>query len=223
MANPTKAELISESGETITCRFNPAEFKLSKSTQWNTPKAKGKNAQSLRFQQGQSGMLSMTLTLDSTDTGQPVTSQTDALLQLMHVDENLAGADGSRGKARPPWVRFQWGGYVSFKAVLEKLDLTYTFFSKQGVPLRAKAAITLKQFEDEATWPPQNPTSGTPRPHRLHHVGPGETIDRIAAAQLGDPTRWRELADANGLDNPFAVPPGATLVVPDVRGVARGR
>ncbi|MBW3605389.1 MAG: LysM peptidoglycan-binding domain-containing protein [Actinobacteria bacterium] len=223
MANPAKAKLESENGPPIECRFNPSEFKLSKSTQWKAPRAKGKNAQSLRFQQGQSGTLSMTLLLDTTDTGTPVTTHTNALLKLMHVDRNLAGADGSRNKARPPWVRFRWGGFTSFKAVLEKLDLTFTYFSSTGDPLRAKAVVTLKQFEDEDDWPPQNPTSGTPRPHRLHHVQPGETIDRIAATQLGDPTRWRELAEANGIDDPLTIPPSAVLIVPDTQGVPRGR
>ncbi|CAN5915749.1 LysM peptidoglycan-binding domain-containing protein [soil metagenome] len=223
MANPAKAELRSETGDSITCRFNPSEFKLSKSTKWEAPKAKGKNAQALRFQQGQSGMLSMTLTLDTTDNGEAVTTHTDKLLKLLHVDKDLAGADGARNKGRPPWVQFYWGSFTSFKAVLEKLDLTFTFFSSEGTPLRAKAAVTLKEFEPSDTWPPQNPTSGTPLPHRLHQVQPGETIDRIAATELGDPTRWRELAEANGIDDPLALPPGVTLVVPDAQGVARGR
>lgn len=223
MANPTKAKLESETGTTIECLFNPSEFKLSKSTQWKAPEAKGKNAQSLRFQQGQSGTLSMTLVLDTTATGEAVTTHTNRLLQLMHVDRNLAGADSARNKARPPWVRFRWGDFTSFKAVLERLDLTYTYFSSTGVPLRAKASVTLKQFEDEDSWPPQNPTSGTPRPHRLHQTQPGETLDRISAVQLGDPTRWRELAEVNGLDDPLALTPGAVLIIPEAQGAPRGR
>jgi nucleoid-associated protein YgaU len=42
----------------------------------------------------------------------------------------------------------------------------------------------------------------------------GETLDRIAARYYGDATRWRLLADANGISDPLAVRPGALLAVP---------
>jgi len=62
---------------------------------------------------------------------------------------------------------------------------------------------------------PQNPTSGTPRPHRVHRVQPGETLDRIAAAHLGDATSWRVIAQANGIEDPLAVKPGTLLAIPE--------
>ncbi|MDQ1739694.1 MAG: hypothetical protein QOE53_1346, partial [Pseudonocardiales bacterium] len=63
---------------------------------------------------------------------------------------------------------------------------------------------------------PQNPTSGTPRPHRVHRVQPGETLDRIAARYYGDSTRWRSLAAANNVEDPLAMRPGALLSVPRI-------
>jgi LysM repeat protein len=223
MSSPAKAYLEPETGGRIECLFNPSELKLSKANKWEPPDATGKNAQSLRFSQGQSGKLSMTLTLDTTATGEPVTRHTGKLLKLMQVDPGLPGSDEARNKGRPPWVRFHWGDFHSFKAVVEKLDLTFTYFASNGDPLRAKASVTLTQYEDDETWPPQNPTSGTPLPHRIHQVQPGETIDRIAAQHLGDPTQWRGLAEANRLDDPLALAPGQALVIPHARAVRRGR
>ena len=43
---------------------------------------------------------------------------------------------------------------------------------------------------------------------------PGETLDRIAAKYYGDSTRWRMLADANGIADPLALRPGALLSIP---------
>jgi nucleoid-associated protein YgaU len=60
----------------------------------------------------------------------------------------------------------------------------------------------------------QNPTSGTPEPHRVHRVQPGETLDRISARYYGDSTRWRLLADANGVEDPLSIRPGSLLSVP---------
>jgi signal transduction histidine kinase len=45
-------------------------------------------------------------------------------------------------RARPPWVRFRWGDFASFKAVVEQLELTFTYFSSRGSPLRANAVFT---------------------------------------------------------------------------------
>jgi hypothetical protein len=222
MAGPVKAALEPEQGPPIACLFNPAELTLSKSNSWAAKPAKGRNTPPLRFQEGQSGSLSMTLVLDTTADGSPVTAHTNRLLGLMRVDEDLPGSDRSANRARPPWVRFRWGGFHSFKAVLAELSLTFTYFASDGTPLRAKADVTLTQYEDEEAWGPQNPTSGTPTPHRVHHVSPGETLDRIAATHLGDPTRWRLIADANGVTDPLRLRAGQALVIPEVRGVGRG-
>jgi nucleoid-associated protein YgaU len=63
----------------------------------------------------------------------------------------------------------------------------------------------------------QNPTSGTPHPHRTHVVSPGETLDRIAAVYYGDGTRWRAIAVANGISDPLAIAPGTLLSIPERR------
>lgn len=223
MAGTAKAYLEPETGGRIDCLFNPSELKLTKSNKWEPQESTGQSAQPLRFSKGESGKLTMSLTFDTTASGQPVTTHTNALLGLMQVDSGLPGSDEARNKGRPPWVRFHWGDFHSFKAVVDKLALTFTYFASNGDPLRAKAAVTLTQYEDDEAWPPQNPTSGTPLPHRLHQVQPGETVDRIAATHLGDPTQWRRVAEANGLTDPLRVEPGRTLVIPRTAVVRRGR
>ncbi len=217
-----KATIETEKGETIRCLFNPSELTFTKSTQWSPTKAPGKNTPRLKFTQGQSGTLAMSLTLDTTDTGEPVTNHTKKLLDLMKVDSGLRDTDKKNNSARPPWVKLHWGSFHSFKAIVENLQVKFTYFASNGRPLRAQANITLKQYEDEDAWALQNPTSSSPHPHTVHHVQPGETLDRISAVRYGDPTRWRLLADANGVDDPLAIAPGTALVVPDLGEVSRG-
>ncbi len=222
MPAPAKAYLQTEKGTRIDCQFNPAELSISKSNSWQAKGGKGKNTPRLKFQEGQSGTMSMSLTLDTTHDGSPVTRHTQALLELMEVDPDLAGSSKKSNSARPPWVRFHWGDLHSFKAIVDRLQIKFTYFSSSGSPLRAKVDVTLKQYEDERAWGPQNPTSGTPTPHRIHTVQPGETLDRIAATHYGDANRWRLIAGTNTVIDPLVLPPGLALVIPELTGVPRG-
>lgn len=210
------AYITTELNDRIDCLFNPAELTITKSNRWNPAQAPGKDAPNLEFQQGDSGTLAMNLTLDTTATGDAVTVHTDKLLKLMKVDTALPGADASTNSGRPPWCTFHWGDMHSFKAVVESLRLAFTYFSSEGVPLRATADLSLKQYEDEASWGPMNPTSITPNPHTVHRVHRGETLDRIAAGHYGRSDRWRLIAEANGVVDPLLLAPGTVLALPDV-------
>jgi len=214
MAPNQKAYLEVEGGKTINCLFNPAEFSMSKSNQWEADQVPGRSAPDLFFTGGAAGTMSLNLVFDTTGTGQAVTAHTGKLLDAMKVDPDLPGHDTTRNRGRPPWVKFHWGDLHSFKAVIENLDLTFTYFSSGGTPLRAKASIALKQYEEDAKWGPQNPTSGTPQPHRLHQFQLGDSLDRLAARYYGDSTDWRLIAQANGVVDPRAIEPGTMLVIP---------
>jgi hypothetical protein len=223
VTGPVKAYLETEIGDRIDCLFNPSQLIIDKKNTWFPPPVQGKDAPKLAFRRGNAGTLDMTLMLDTTDTGQPVTNYTTALLELMKVNPDLSdSSDPSSKTGRPPWVRFNWGQLISFKAVITSLKITFTFFGTDGTPLRASAAISLQQFRDEGEWPLQNPTSGTPNPHTIHQVSAGETLDRIATVRYGDPSRWRLIAEANHILDPLRIEPGTLLVIPRAETVTRG-
>jgi nucleoid-associated protein YgaU len=215
MSAPEKAYLLIEGNVRIDFLFNPAELTISKSNSWNAGEAKGGNAPELLFQSGQSATLSLSVTFDTTREGTDVTEHTTKLLNLMKVDSNLPGGDPNRNAGRPPWVEFHWGQLHSFKAIVERLQVKFTYFASTGMPLRAKADLSLKQWKDEAELPLQNPTSFTPDVHTVHVLMPGETLDRVAARHYRDATRWRLIANANAIVDPLEVVAGTTLVIPD--------
>ncbi len=210
----TKAFLETEGGTRIPCLFNPAELVLNQANGWAADAVPGRGVPTLRYTGAGSGQLRLTLFFDTTDTGKPVTTYTTKLVGLMDVDTKLPGSSPSTNNARPPWVVFHWGDFHSFKAVVSSLDLVFEYFSASGTPLRAQAVLILTQYQEDTAFGPQNPTSGTPRPHRVHRVQPGETLDRIAAVHLGDATRWRDIAAANGIEDPLALRPGTMLAIP---------
>ena len=214
--NSKKALLETEKGDTIPCLFNPAELSFSRTNSWGAPENVGKGVPTLAYQGAQSGTMSIKLFFDTTGTGDAVTTYTDQLLGLMEIDTTLPGSNENTNNARPPWVQFHWGSMYSFKAVITSASVSFSYFSSDGVPLRADVDLSLMQYQDGKAFGPQNPTSGTPHPHRAHRVQPGETLDRIAAVHYGNPTRWRLIADLNGIEDPMALRPGQVLAIPEL-------
>ena len=210
-----KAFLEIEGGARLPCLFNPSELALNRRNAWAADAMPGKGVPTLRYTGATSGQIQLSLFFDTTSEGQPVTKYTGKILKLMEIDTTLPGSNDKTQNARPPWVVFHWGDLHSFKAVISSLQLTFVYFSSTGIPLRARLDMVLTQYQQELAFGPQNPTSGTPFPHRVHRVQPGETLDRIAALHFGDPTQWRRIADGNGIADPLALRPGMLLAIPE--------
>jgi hypothetical protein len=218
MAELEKAFLEIEGGAKVPCLYNPETLSVGRRNNWVSNPMPGKGVSQLKYAGASSGWMRLDLVFDTTADGTAVTTHTGKILALMDVDPNLPGSDETTNNARPPTVTFHWGDLHSFTAVVQDLRLTFTYFSSSGTPLRAQMALELRQYEESQAFGPQNPTSGTPKPQRTHRVLPGETLDRISARYYGDATRWRLLADANGLEDPLSVRPGSLLDVPRLEG-----
>lgn len=218
MAELEKAFLETEDGTRVPCLYNPETLSIGRRNNWVSNSMPGKGVPTLQYAGASSGWMALDLIFDTTDLGTAVTAHTGKILGLMEVDPNLPGSDETTNNARPPTVTFHWGDLHSFKAVVQDLRLTFTYFSSSGVPLRAQLHLDLMQYERSNAFGPQNPTSGTPKPSRVHRVQPGETLDRISARYYGDATRWRVLASANGLEDPLAIKAGALIDIPRLEG-----
>jgi phage protein U len=197
-------------GTKIDCQFNPASLSFQKQNAWKEVQAKGiKDAPDLRFISAGSETITLDLTFDTTDTGKPVTEKTDQLMQLMQVNKDSK-------QSRPPDLLLQWGAnYISPQMVVTAIDVRYTYFASDGTPLRAQVKLSLRQVSETPVFK-QNPTSHTPKPHKVHTVLPGESLDRIAWVHYGDPSQWRRLAEANDLIDPLSLQAGQLLMVPEI-------
>ncbi|MDP9091480.1 MAG: LysM peptidoglycan-binding domain-containing protein [Actinomycetota bacterium] len=200
--------------EKLPCLFNPETITITKTNDWGSDPMPGKGVPRLEFKGQSSGTMNFDLVFDTTADGRPVTDYTNKLLSQMEIDPNLPGTNENTNNGRPPMVVFHWGQLYSFPAVIRSATVTFDYFSSSGVPLRAKVKLDMTQYMASRAFTKQNPTSGTPEPHRVHRVQPGETLDRISARYYGDSTRWRLLADANGVEDPLSIRPGSLLSVP---------
>src|SRR5262245_63350722 len=100
----------------------------------------------------------------------------------------------------PPIVRFVWDEAV-FTGVMEKLDVNYVLFGKNGVPLRAQLDISLKEYRTAKQQVLDRPRS-SPTVEKSYIVRRGDTWPGISFAVYRRADLWRELAQANGISDP---------------------
>ena len=131
-----------------------------------------------------------------------------------------ADTDGDKGKGNTPHhkkllVRMGAGplpGRIEHTAILKAVSVTYLRFSSTSVPNRASVNLTLEGVAD----PPaeQSPTPGGPPGGQVHTVTAGENVQGIATAATGDPSGWRQIAEANNIDDPLRVRNGQSVWLP---------
>ena len=80
--------------------------------------------------------------------------------------------------------------------------------------------LTLKQAA--ATIKGQNPTTRAQAGFGMHTVKDGDTLPSISYRAYGDATRWRLIAEANGVDNPLHLRRGSSLSLPALETDAGG-
>lgn len=115
-------------------------------------------------------------------------------------------------------LKFQWGNF-SFMATLNTVNVTYTRFSSQGTPIRAKVTLTFHEKNSRRTG--TNPSSGGLPDRRTHVMTSGECLPLVANTNYGGPGDWRPLAEVNHIDDPLRVPPGTVLYLPGPRELTR--
>lgn len=211
-----KAKLVTEKGETLECWLNPTQYAITKTNSWEARKAApGASFPPAQYNGGQARELSLELMFDAGPEGD-VTTVTDKLFKLMEPDKSL----GAPGPGRPPHFTLSWGTFQSFDAVCKSLNVTFLLFRPDGTPTRAKSTLSLMQVHKDqrsgggTPAPRTNPTSRATHDVRAHTIREGDTLASIAYQQLGDPTRWRAIAEANDIDDPLSLTPGRTLTIP---------
>jgi nucleoid-associated protein YgaU len=198
-----------DSGQAVvTCHFNPSDLKMNRKNNWQPPAANSANPNELHFGGSDPQTLDMDLWFDTYTAGSDVRQVTNKLLSLMQAPAPTQ----SNQHPRPPHVFFRWGTFSSFRAVITSANQTFTLFLPSGTPVRAMVKVTLQEVLVAQTG--QNPTSRAAGARRVHVVQAGDTIDWIATQELGDPTAWRALAEANGLDDPRRLQEGQALFIP---------
>ena len=211
------ATLDIEGGASIKCWFNPTQYSVTRTNTWNVkqPAVGKKGAPKAQFGGGQPRELSLDLLFDASDSTKDVRKEViEKLFEMMEPNASFASAQ-SKKSARPPIVTFTWGEVV-LKAVAKSLNVQYTLFHPDGKPIRAAVKITLMEVP-QGGLDGQNPTTRG-EVLRAHVVRDGDSLQSIAYTAYQDATRWRAIAEANGIDDPLSLERGRALAIPRLEG-----
>jgi hypothetical protein len=208
---------LQDTKKRVFCWFNPTTFSHSRTASWSEQAKAAQAVPDYAYSGGQAETLNLSLLLQADPrmrgrAGSDVTKGIDTLFSLL----NPSVAVPNRKQMRPPSVKFVWGHYVSNESVVDTVSVTREYFDPDGSPLRAKIDLVLRQFRpnpEQAAPPSQNPTTRATDERRMHVVAPGDSLHSIAYHHLGDPTRWKEIAIANSIDDPLRLAPGTALSV----------
>lgn len=214
-----KAKITGSGGE-VAFQFNPETLSFTKKVTFEDSKTQSsENAPIRQFIGTDPVVLNLKMILDDTvGDGPDVAERVNRLLAWTNP------ADDS-DPPHPHQLAFEWGQLKigsegRFPCHLESVQVEYTLFTDAGVPVRANATVTLKGMPTRKYG--QNPTSGGLHARRSRRVQRGDDLAVIAHQEYGTGAVWRELAALNGIDNPFRLPVGRELVLPDKNELRAG-
>jgi nucleoid-associated protein YgaU len=205
-----RAYLKIDPGATLDCYFNPTEYSIAKTNTWNPKQVTGQSTPKQEFGGGQARKMELSLLFDQSfpPYTMSVREATALLLDAMDVP---SGTGAGKPTASPPFITFGWGKTV-FKGACTSLTCTYKLFEPDGEPLRADVKLSLTQSEPPVKG--QNPTTRAQAGFGMHTVKDGDTLPSISYRAYGDATKWRLIAEANGVDNPLHLRRGSSLSLP---------
>lgn len=202
-----KATKGKATGKTIEVLFNPNEYSLETSNQFQRTAVPGTATPVTQFVSGNTQTLTMDLFFDSyekgEDEGEDVRNYTRQITSLLDIDPVLHA---------PPICVFRWGS-LSFKATLEQVNQKFTLFLESGIPVRATLSVTFKEYRtlSEQLNGVQKESSD-----RTKRVTPkqGDSLLAIANREYEDSSLWRPIANANNISNPRILAVGEEITVP---------
>jgi Contractile injection system tube protein len=190
----------------IELRFNPTEYRLEKSNEFQEIAIPGLEAPPIQFVRGGTERLTVDVLLDTTHTQEDVQKKYVARLwDLMKIKSELHA---------PAIVRFVWDRAI-FRGVLTNLTVNYELFAEGGVPLRAKATLAMTAYRPVEVQV-REIKAASPDTEKSVVLRRGDRLDGLAESIFRDPSRWRDIARANDIRDPRDLKPGRLLLVPRI-------
>jgi phage tail protein X len=202
--------------------INPDQYSRSLKIRYTDPKAAGSAGGSPTFDKIEKETVSFVFHFDGTGVvplGKgvvPPTREHGIAHQIQALKAVTCSYDGSTHS--PYYLRLSWG-LLLFKCRLQKLNLNYTLFTPDGIPLRARAEADFIGYTDEYELRAKLKKSSPDLTHVVT-VEAGDTLPLLCNRIYGRSDYYSQVAEANGLTGFRDLQPGTQLVFPPLAGPA---
>ncbi|RLI48195.1 MAG: peptidoglycan-binding protein, partial [Candidatus Thorarchaeota archaeon] len=179
----------------------------------------GLSSSVLQFVRGNSRTITLDLFFDTYEEGTDVRIFTDRITgwdagsmfsKLPNATKGLMDIDSDLHA--PPVCLFIWGTFV-FQCIIERVTKKFTMFLPEGIPVRATLTVTLKEYKEVDIQVKELDLHSADITKRWL-VKEGDSLWIIAHREYGDPSKWRQIALANNIENPRRLTPGQELIIP---------
>lgn len=186
---------------------NPSEITLSYEMEYDAAQGAGTTGSRMNFKKVKPGDLSLTFFIDGTGAnGRDIDPQKKV--------EKFQTVTGYNGKIhRPNYLKLVWGTLQIKRCVLKSASIAYKLFKSDGVPLRAVVSATFTDSSDDQTRVALAQDQSPDLTH-VRLIKAGDTLPALCYEIYGDPLRYLQVADANGLDDFRRLAPGTRVVFP---------
>ena len=214
--------------------YNPEEFKLEQGNTFAEVGIPGLNTPPVQYVRGKARALTMELFFDTyeakDDKGKPVDVR-EYTRKIVWLLDKLPQTQA------PPILLFSMGRF-HFRCVLVDAGQRFTMFLRDGTPVRSTLSVRFQEYVRADIEIQRGLFFGSPTvsavvntavqttvqllsgSSTVHITLAGDTLSGLAAAYLGDAALWRDIAQANNIDDPLNLPVGLPLVIP-ARGLSQ--
>jgi nucleoid-associated protein YgaU len=202
-------EAMSELVDTYTVQINPETYKHSHASSYDKVKSTETAGQSTEFTVLVPQTIAFEFYLDATGLIPGVSNLITEIKRFKSLVYEYNGQVHS-----PNYLKLVWAG-PPFKCRLTSLDIDYTLFMPNGVPLRAKINVGFEQFRTPAEIA-QYAKKNSPDMTHVRTVQAGDTLPLMCFRIYGDSNYYIQIARFNGLRDFRKLKVGSALQFPPV-------
>ena len=195
--------------------LNPSDYKHDRTVDYNEDRTPGQIGSDLKFSGIKPETITFNIVIDGTGAVPAASgaSSGDVKTQMESLNTIIYKYDGS--KHEPSVVRVLWGRLI-FYGRLTEIDVNYTLFSIEGVPLRAKIKLSFSSFlsrKEEAL------ISDKSSPDLTHVVvfKDGDTLPLLCYKVYKNADYVIDIARINGITHFRNINPGTRIIFPPLR------
>jgi len=208
---------FSDPGASYTAQFNPSTFHFALSIDRNGTQAIGNGYTTGSFKYVKPQDTTIEFTLDGTGTGKPL-SHGNIPDEIKAFREIIYDINGS--EHQPHYVKVIFGD-VTIKGVATNMDITYTLFQYDGLPLRAKVSVTIESTKDPKLGEIEQDTQSPDLTHRITLTQTKRLIS-LAYGIYKQNTLFSDVARVNGFNNFRRQAAGTDIFFPPTDKLSNG-